>query len=937
MQEIVGKKLSREVMMYWRKHDKGKRGAARRAQKTASQLRKRDDEIREAKRQQKKLNFLLTQTELYAHFIGKKTDVEGDQSGPSVESGQSIDAPVIEDEELAKEAAAATEQAIRATRARMEAFDQETNARKKKLGIKVKEANSYVPQPAMPSLEGKPAINESIREGEHKFGQPSIFAGKLKNYQLRGLNWLINLYDQGINGILADDMGLGKTIQTIAFLGHLAEEKDIWGPFIVVAPVSTLHNWIQEIARFTPALKALPYWGTAADRKVIRRFWTPKHMYTRNASMQVVVTSYQLIVQDEKYFKRVKWQYMVLDEAHALKSTASVRWKTLLGFHCRNRLLLTGTPIQNNMAELWALLHFIMPSFFDSHEEFNDWFSKDIENHAEGSGHINEQQLSRLHTILKPFMLRRVKNDIADEMVEKFELEQHCHLTERQKRLYRGIKANISISDLLSQNTKTDNSAHLMNLVMQFRKVCNHPELFERRGVTSPFQFIETVDQLNNNPIHYSLPKFLYRESLDLSSGPRDVAGRLLSPSLLKLFNIYTPHYIEESLRGSNQQEMTDHQTLNSAFSFARLSGMTEKETSNALQGDLLHQNAQYRAQNEIRTRKLCFHNFPAQFDDSPLLIRPVFSLRRDTESPLWNQSAFDAEAKDIVRKIRGYFPAAVATPVVPFCPDRSYMYQMHDILYNGRYQQILYGKNFKCSVENASDVSYSERDTLLHESGLVTPIFEAFTATKITVPDFASVINDSGKLKELDRLLFKLKAEGHCVLIYSQMTKMLNLLEEYMNYRKYSYHRLDGASKLSERRDMVSDFQNNGVFAFLLSTRAGGLGINLTAADTVIFYDSDWNPTMDDQAMDRAHRLGQTRPVTVYRLVTVDSIEERILARAKEKHNIQSIVIAGGKFEAGAFNSTEVVSLLLNDNEVEQSIMKSVQENNKSKRKRRK
>lgn len=149
-------------------------------------------------------------------------------------------------------------------------------------------------------------------------------------------------------------------------------------------------------------------------------------------------------------------------------------------------------------------------------------------------------------------------------------------------------------------------------------------------------------------------------------------------------------------------------------------------------------------------------------------------------------------------------------------------------------------------------------------------------------------VILDSGKLATLDKLLEKLKSENHRCLVYFQMTKMIDLFEEYISYKQYKYLRLDGSSKISERRDMVQDWQTRPeIFIFLLSTRAGGLGINLTAADTVIFYDSDWNPTVDQQAMDRAHRLGQTKQVTVYRLITRNTIEERILQRAKQKDEV--------------------------------------------------
>ncbi|KAI9811954.1 MAG: putative DNA helicase ino80 [Phylliscum demangeonii] len=162
--------------------------------------------------------------------------------------------------------------------------------------------------------------------------------------------------------------------------------------------------------------------------------------------------------------------------------------------------------------------------------------------------------------------------------------------------------------------------------------------------------------------------------------------------------------------------------------------------------------------------------------------------------------------------------------------------------------------------------------------------------------------VTDSGKLAKLDQLLQQLHAGGHRVLVYFQMVRMINLVEEYLMYRKYKYLRMDGSSKLEDRRDTVHDFQTRpDIFVFLLSTRAGGLGINLTAADTVIFYDSDWNPTIDSQAMDRAHRLGQTRQVTVYRMITRGTIEERIRKRALQKEEVQRVVISGEASHAGA------------------------------------
>jgi len=201
---------------------------------------------------------------------------------------------------------------------------------------------------------------------------------------------------------------------------------------------------------------------------------------------------------------------------------------------------------------------------------------------------------------------------------------------------------------------------------------------------------------------------------------------------------------------------------------------------------------------------------------------------------------------------------------------------------------------------------------------------------SQISFPSRESLVADSGKLRTLDDLLLRLKAGDHRVLIYCQMTKMMDILEDFMRLRGYKHLRLDGSSGIQERRDLVAAFQSEGsdVFAFLLSTRAGGLGINLTAADTVVFYDSDWNPTADQQAMDRAHRLGQTKPVTVYRLVCKGSVEERILKRASRKAEIQRVVIRGGGGGGGDAASSpqmkakEVVSLLLDDEELERKYM---------------
>lgn len=182
----------------------------------------------------------------------------------------------------------------------------------------------------------------------------------------------------------------------------------------------------------------------------------------------------------------------------------------------------------------------------------------------------------------------------------------------------------------------------------------------------------------------------------------------------------------------------------------------------------------------------------------------------------------------------------------------------------------------------------------------------------RMQIPQMATLISDSTKMAQLDILLRELKAGGHRVLIYFQMTRMIDLMEEFLVYRNYRYLRLDGSSKISDRRDMVTDWQTRPeIFIFLLSTRAGGLGINLTAADTVIFYDHDWNPSNDSQAMDRAHRLGQTRQVTVYRLICRGTIDERIIKLARVKKDVQDMVVGGDASKASRPSEKEIMALL--------------------------
>jgi DNA helicase INO80 len=351
-----GKKVMREMLVYWKKNEKEELAARKRAEKEALEKAKAEEEAREAKRQSRKLNFLLTQTELYSHFIGKKIktneaeNMDGDTVTPSApapvgaehEDGgaeplKDLDYDDDDDENLRRHAARGAQAAIQANRERAAQFD-----------ATAKQQNGLDDD----TMDGDELNfqNPSLGDNSVTITQPKMLMAQLKEYQLKGLTWLGNLYEQGINGILADEMGLGKTIQSISLLAYLAESHNLWGPFLVIAPASTLHNWQQELVRFVPRLKALPYWGSPKDRETLRRIWNKKNQtFSEDSPFHILVTSYQLAVQDEKYFHGMKWQYMVLDEAQAIKSASSARWKSLLSIDCRNRLLLTGTPIQNSM------------------------------------------------------------------------------------------------------------------------------------------------------------------------------------------------------------------------------------------------------------------------------------------------------------------------------------------------------------------------------------------------------------------------------------------------------------------------------------------------------------------------------------------------------------------------------------------------------------
>lgn len=259
---------------------------------------------------------------------------------------------------------------------------------------------------------------------------PFLLKHSLREYQHIGLDWLVTMYERKLNGILADEMGLGKTIQTIALLAHLACEKGDWGPHLIIVPTSVMLNWEMECKKWCPGFKILTYYGTQKERKLKRIGWTKPNAF------HICITSYKLVIQDHQSFRRKKWKYLILDEAQNIKNFKSQRWQLLLNFQTQQRLLLTGTPLQNNLMELWSLMHFLMPHVFQSHREFKEWFSNPVTGMIEGNSEYNESIIKRLHKVLRPFLLRRLKSEVEKQMPQKFEHIIMCRLSKRQRFLY---------------------------------------------------------------------------------------------------------------------------------------------------------------------------------------------------------------------------------------------------------------------------------------------------------------------------------------------------------------------------------------------------------------------------------------------------------------------------------------------------------------------
>lgn len=715
---------------------------------------------------------------------------------------------------------------------------------------------------------------------------PFLVKHPLREYQHIGLDWLVTMYEKRLNGILADEMGLGKTIMTIALLAHLACEKGIWGPHLIVVPTSVMLNWETEFLKWCPAFKILTYFGSAKERKYKRQGWLKPN------SFHVCITTYRLVIQDSKVFKRKKWKYLILDEAHLIKNWKSQRWQTLLNFNSKRRILLTGTPLQNDLMELWSLMHFLMPHIFQSHQEFKDWFSNPISGMVEGQEKVNKEVVDRLHNVLRPFILRRLKRDVEKQLPMKHEHVIYCRLSKRQRNLYEDFIASSETQATLA----SANFFGMISVIMQLRKVCNHPDLFEGRPIVSSFDMSGLDIQLSTSVCSMPSPCPFYNVDLkglgflfthldfSMNSWESDEVKAIATPSslikectdLCNLEEIGPGYRHRKRLHGTNIFE-----DIRKAIIEERLREAKERAAAIAWW-------------NSLRCEKKPM--FSTTLREILTVKHPVYDIHLQKANPLsymYSSKLADIVLSpverfqrmlDLVESFMFAIPAARAPPPVCWCSK-----SVTSVFLHPTYKQ-------KCSE-------------ML--SPLLSPIRPAIVRRQVYFPDRRLIQFDCGKLQELAILLRKLKSEGHRALIFTQMTKMLDLLEAFINLYGYTYMRLDGSTQPEERQTLMQRFNTNPkFFLFILSTRSGGVGINLVGADTVIFYDSDWNPAMDQQAQDRCHRIGQTREVNIYRLISESTIEENILKKANQKRALDDLVIQSGGYNTEFFKKLDPMEL---------------------------
>lgn len=703
---------------------------------------------------------------------------------------------------------------------KLESREPITQTRRKKRNSK---SNKVKPTETIPTgkvsertLQTKKAI-EAAQTG-HNQQQPTIVSGCImKDYQLDGLEWLVSLYENGLNGILADEMGLGKTLQCIALYGYLIE-NGIKGPFLVVAPLSTISNWCREFQKFAPGISVLQYVGGKEKRG---------GMSLKMSSLpNVVVTSYEIMIRDHSKFAKVNWEYLTVDEGHRLKNFQSILIRYLKKLRVGNRLLLTGTPLQNNLKELWSLLNFILPEIFHDLDLFESWFDFDEITHVKGDGIAEDERklvkekiqtdfVKHLHSILQPFLLRRLKENVIRDLPPKKEYIIFAELTPIQQLFYNG-----AIDGALY---RTVVQFYLKEYLIQ-----NHRDIiYDEEG-------LEFVDEI-----------------LRKRFGPEIIEKR----KRVAFYSEESSDFSEDEVYERKLRRIGDSKKLNQNSEMGKkLRGRNTEVTSN-IDSDL-----------ESRIGK------------AKLRRGRDLQISRDREN---NGSNLSLNAEEISAKKLKF--EELRYEVV----NRV----LHTI--EGHVKNLLL-QNGVMQLRNICATHYTYYEPF--------PI-DADDGSKFDSELAKMILENSGKMKMLEQLTDRLLNEKHKILIFSQFTRVLDLIALYFKERDISFSRLDGRMDQdlrTEEIELFSSYGKNSTDVFLLSTRAGGLGLNLIHADTVILFDNDWNPQMDLQAIDRVHRIGQTKPVKIFRFVVRNTVEELLIMKSFNKRALEKLVIELGNFQLG-------------------------------------
>lgn len=754
--------------------------------------------------------------------------------------------------------------------------------------------------PASPSAEP----DTIVADGKQLVPQPGLLRGILRSYQHAGLNWLASLYRNGTNGILADEMGLGKTIQTIALLGHLAEVHEVWETHLVIVPTSVVLNWVTEFQKFLPGFRVLGYYGTADERQAKRRGWVndPHHEIKDKRGYNVVITSYNVAMQDINAIRNVAWHYLVLDEAHNIRNFNSQRWQVLIRLRTRARLLLTGTPLQNSLTELWSLLTFLTAGDDDPQhgglEEFlSHWKEPVKEIFDRGVQTLSSEAqkvVGKLHISLRPFLLRRLKSEVEKDLPKKTESVVVCKLSKRQRQLYQEYMGLAETRRSLTQG----NAVSAGKVLLSLRRVCNHPDLFDPRPIQTSFAMESSV--------------------AETFSGIEGVIRRLLgvresiSEGLLVVRNDGRRKYTlrragQLSANARLEKELKDEEAIVASTSATDADASTIAGNQ-ALQKLRQRQQKLEQLRSSIRASRDSLDGGPVYGSD----LRELVTIKAGRA---YRIAAKDARGRVLARHLRGW-PALGQRPL-KFETDHvsdwllsrtsqiqesvqttlKYAEELHDTI-------VRFAFCTPAVTAPVMDYTIPPRAQQVIRASTNYPLesdyaHEARTRSAIAFPDSRLLIYDSGKLQRLTRLLRELQSRGSRSLIFTQMTGTLNILEQFLNLLNLPYLRLDGSTPVERRQLYSAEFNrpDSRYQCMILSSRAGGIGLNLTGASSVIFYDLDWNPQMDRQCMDRAHRIGQVRDVEVYKMVSEKTVEENILRRAEQKSLLDQTVIQEGHF----------------------------------------